>query len=282
VIAPDDYEFLSALLKRRSGLTLGDGKAYLLESRLPAVAATFNLTDIPAVVRALRVGANEALAKAVCDAMTTAETMFFRDDAPFRELKDALLPAAATRCREAGRPLRIWSAACSTGQEPYSIAMTVHGLRAALGQLPVEIAASDYSSAQLARAREGVYNSFEVQRGLPVTLMIAHFQPAGDGYRVSEELRRMVSFHERNLLESFAALPKFDVIFCRNVLIYFDVQAKADVLGRMAQQLTPGGVVILGGSETTLGITDALERREGSTAGVYVRRVVKGAVPNAA
>jgi chemotaxis protein methyltransferase CheR len=282
VIAPDDYEFLSTLLKRRSGLTLGDGKAYLLESRLPAVASTFNLTDIPAVVRALRVGGNEALTKAVCDAMTTSETMFFRDDAPFRELKDTLLPAAASRCREAGRPLRIWSAACSTGQEPLSIAMTVHGMRAALGQLPIEISASDYSSAQLARAREGVYNSFEVQRGLPVTLMLAHFQQVGDGFRVSEELRRMVTFHERNLLESFAALPKFDVIFCRNVLIYFDVQAKSDVLARMAQQLTPGGVVILGGSETTLGITDALERREGSTAGVYVRRNLSGAVPNAA
>jgi chemotaxis protein methyltransferase CheR len=276
VIAATDFEFIATLVKQRSGLTLGAGKEYLVESRLQAVAATWKHDDIPTLVRALRATRDARLEKAVCDAMTTSETMFFRDDAPFRELRDTLLPAAAARCRDGGRPLRIWSAACSTGQEPLSIAMTVLQSKAALGTTPVEIVASDYSSVQLARARSGVYNHFEVQRGLPVMMLVSHFQQIPDGFRASDDLRKMMTFHERNLLEPFTGLPQFDVIFCRNVLIYFDVQTKADVLQRMAATLTPGGVIILGGSETTLGITDALERR--GVPGVYGRR----GVPNAA
>ena len=272
MIAPADFEFLSTLVKQKSGLTLGPGKEYLVDSRLQPVAATWQCGDIPGLVRALRTSSDVKLVKAVCEAMTTSETMFFRDDAPFRELRETLIPAAAARCREACRPMRIWSAACSTGQEPLSIAMTVQQSKGVLGGVPVEISASDYSSVQLARARKGVYNHFEVQRGLPVAMLVSHFQQIPDGFRVSDELRRMMTFHERNLLDPFTGMPLFDVIFCRNVLIYFDVQTKANVLERMAAQLTPGGVVILGGSETTLGITDVFERRDGSTAGVYVRR----------
>ena len=287
MIAPADFEFISALVKQKSGLTLGAGKEYLVESRLQAVAATAKCDDISGLVRALRGFPDAKLVKAVCDAMTTSETMFFRDDAPFRELRETLIPAAAARCRDAGRPLRIWSAACSTGQEPLSIAMTVLQSKATLGTTPVEITASDYSSVQLARARSGVYNHFEIQRGLPVGLLVAHFQQIPDGFRANDDLRKMMTFHERNLLEPFTGLAQFDVIFCRNVLIYFDVQTKGDVLQRMANQLAPGGVVILGGSETTLGITEAFERREGSTAGVYVRRQATATrptsgVPNAA
>ena len=286
MIAPADFEFISTLVKQKSGLTLGAGKEYLVESRLQGVATTWKCDDIPALVRMLRGLPDPKLVKAVCDAMTTSETMFFRDDAPFRELRESLIPAAAARCRETGRPLRIWSAACSTGQEPLSIAMTVLQSKAVLGTTPVEITASDYSSVQLARAKSGVYNHFEVQRGLPVAMLVSYFQQIPDGFRASDDLRKMMTFHERNLLEPYTGLALFDVIFCRNVLIYFDVQTKANVLQRMASQLAPGGVVILGGSETTLGITDALERRDGSTAGVYVRRAVAPApgkgVPNAA
>jgi chemotaxis protein methyltransferase CheR len=277
MIAPDDFQYLCTLVKQRSGLTLGAGKEYLVESRLPAVAATWDCADLTALVRALRTTADPKLLKAVCDAMTTSETMFFRDDTPFRELRDVLLPAAATRCQALGRPMRVWSAACSTGQEPYSIAMTVLQSKAALGSVGVEITASDFSGVQLQRAREGVYNHFEVQRGLPVSLMVAHFQPAGDNFRVSDQLRKMVTFHERNLLEPFTGLPTFDVIFCRNVLIYFDVPSKGDVLRRLAAQLAPGGVIVLGGSETTLGVTDALERRDGTVAGIYVPKGARAA-----
>jgi chemotaxis protein methyltransferase CheR len=277
MIAPDDFQYLCTLVKQRSGLTLGAGKEYLVESRLPAVAATWNCADLTALVRALRTTADPKLVKAVCDAMTTSETMFFRDDTPFRELREVLLPAAAARCHASGRPMRVWSAACSTGQEPYSIAMTVLQAKAALGNVGVEITASDFSAVQLQRAREGVYNHFEVQRGLPVSLMVAHFQPAGDNFRVSDQLRKMVTFHERNLLEPFTGLPTFDVIFCRNVLIYFDVPSKGDVLRRLAAQLAPGGVIVLGGSETTLGVTDALERRDGTVAGIYVPKGARAA-----
>jgi chemotaxis protein methyltransferase CheR len=209
--------------------------------------------------------------KTVCDAMTTGETLFFRDTKPFTALEEELLPAAAKAARAAGRPVRIWCAACSTGQEPYSIAMIVQKLEPLLGGARVEILATDFSHAALARAKAGVYNQFEVQRGLPVQLLVKHFTPVPDGFEIREELRRRITFQEINLLHPFPASWQFDIIFCRNVLIYFDVPTKKDVLERMARLLTRGGSLFLGGTESTLGVTDALVRVPSHPAGVFCR-----------
>lgn len=269
MIAGDDYRFLADLLKRNSGLALGDGKEYLLESRLPSVAARMGFADLPSLVQGLRFRPTPDLIKAVCDAMTTGETFFFRDTVPFVALEQQLIPEMLPGARALGRPLRIWCAASSTGQEPYSIAMIVDRMRPTLAGVPVEIVATDYSSATLARARAGIYNQFEVQRGLPVQLLVKYFQQVPTGFQISAELRRMVEFRELNLLQPLTALGMFDIIFVRNVLIYFDTPTKRDVLERIARQLHPGGAVLLGGTENTLGITERLVRQEGSGVSVY-------------
>ncbi|MFN8667010.1 MAG: protein-glutamate O-methyltransferase CheR [Gemmatimonadaceae bacterium] len=271
MIAPDDYRFLADLLKRGSGLALGDGKEYLLESRLPPVATRFGMADLPALVGALRTRSTPDLVKAVCDAMTTGETLFFRDNAPFQALEKQLIPEILPRARAQGRAIRIWCAACSTGQEPYSIAMIMDQMKGVLGTTRVEIVASDYAAPTLARAKEGIYNQFEVQRGLPVQLLVKHFKQVPAGFQVTDALRNSITFREQNLLQPFTALGTFDVVFVRNVLIYFDSNTKRDVLERIARQLTPGGTVLLGGTENTLGLTDALVRLPGATTSLYRR-----------
>ena len=271
MIAADDYAFLSDLLKRHSGLALGPGKEYLLESRLPSVAAVHGQADVAGLVGLLRRAPSKQLVKQVCDAMTTNETMFFRDGKPFVSLEKELLPAAAQRARSQGRPVRIWCAASSTGQEPYTIAMIVAQMEAQLAGVKVEITATDYSSAALARAKAGVYNQFEVQRGLPVQLLVKYFRPHPDGFELVPEIRNRVTYQEINLLDPYPNFWQFDLIFCRNVLIYFDVPTKKDVIDRMARLLVPGGGLFLGGTESTLGITDSVVRVPGNAGGLFCR-----------
>lgn len=271
MITPEDYAFIANLLKVHSGLSLGDGKAYLLESRLPPVATSLGYADLPALFRALRAGAPQSVVKAVCDAMTTGETLFFRDTAPFTVFREMLLPSALQRARESRRAVRIWCAACSTGQEPYSLAMTLADMQADLSGTPVEIVATDYSAHAVARAREGVYNQFEVQRGLPVQNLVKYFQPAAQGFQIKPELRQSIRFEEINLLKPFPATWQFDIVFCRNVLIYFDTATKKDVLDRMSRLLFRGGAVLLGGTESTLGVTESLTKMPGTLGGIYCR-----------
>ncbi|MBC7841081.1 MAG: protein-glutamate O-methyltransferase CheR [Gemmatimonadaceae bacterium] len=203
--------------------------------------------------------------------MTTNETVFFRDTKPFDVLRTDVLPAAALRARALGRPVRIWCAASSTGQEPYSIAMIVAQMEAQLAGTEVQITATDYSAATIARARSGIYNQFEVQRGLPVQLLLKFFEPVADGFELLPEIRRRVTFEEYNLLHPFPASWQFDIIFCRNVLIYFDMPTKKDVIDRMAKLLTGGGTLFLGGTESTLGITDSVLRVQRHAAAVFCR-----------
>lgn len=271
MIAPDDYKFLADLLKRGSGLALGEGKEYLLESRLPPVAARFGFADLAGLIAALRTRGTADMVKAVCDAMTTGETLFFRDTAPFQALEKQLIPELLPRVRAQGRAIRIWCAACSTGQEPYSIAMIMDQMKASLGTTRVEIVASDYAAPTLARAKEGIYNQFEVQRGLPVQMLVKYFKQVPTGFQVTDALRNSITFREQNLLQPFTALGTFDVVFVRNVLIYFDAPTKKDVLDRIARQLSPGGTVLLGGTENTLGLTDSLARIPGATTSLYRR-----------
>lgn len=267
MIAVEDYRFLADLLHKASGLALGDGKEYLLESRLPPVATRLGYPDLRALVTALRLRSTPDLVKAVCDAMTTGETFFFRDTTPFTVFENELIPEQLAMLRAKGltRPIRIWCAACSTGQEPYSLAMILDKMRPTLAGTNVEIVASDYSTPTLARAKEGIYNQFEVQRGLPVQMLVRYFKQVPAGFQVNADLRDRISFREQNLLQPFTQLGMFDIVFIRNVLIYFDIATKRDVLERIARQLNPGGSVMLGGTENTLGVTTKLVRINGAS-----------------
>ncbi|MGJ4953296.1 CheR family methyltransferase [Bradyrhizobium sp. HKCCYLS20291] len=256
-MTPLDYEFLRKLLKERSGLDLSADKQYLVESRLLPLARRANLSGISELVQKMKSG-GEQLTTQVVEAMTTNETFFFRDKVPFDHLRDYILPALI-QSRASRRSLRIWSAACSTGQEPYSIAMCLREFGAALAGWRIEIVGTDLSQEVLEKSKAGLYSQFEVQRGLPIQLLVKHFTQLGDLWQLSADIRGMVQHRQLNLLQDFSHLGKFDVIFCRNVLIYFDQETKASIFERLAKQLEPDGTVLLGAAESVVGITDAFK-----------------------
>jgi len=251
------FETFAELLRARSGLVIGPDKTYLLETRLAPIARRENLPDLTALAARLRIPGADRLAREVVEAMTTNESLFFRDAKPFAHVRATALPRLHA-ARPPGVPLRIWSAAASTGQEAYSLAMIVAELRPTLGARRVEILGTDLAREPLARAREGLYSQFEVQRGLPVQMLVKHFRKEESNWRIADPLRAAVTFREWNLLDIPAPLGRFDIVFCRNVLIYFDAPTKARVLEAIAGQLAPDGVLYLGGAETVLGITDRL------------------------
>jgi chemotaxis protein methyltransferase CheR len=272
VITSDDYSYLSALLRTKSGLALGPGKEYLLESRLPPVAKAYGFSSVNEMVATLRSGPHQELIKAVCDAMTTGETFFFRDTIPFDLLRTTILPDLADRCRRAGRALRIWSSAASTGQEAYSVAMLLADMGVQMSGVRVDLVATDFASHALNRARRALFTQIEVQRGLPERFLRQFFISTPDGYRLADDIRRRVAFRELNLLESFRSLGQFDVILCRNVLIYFDTMTKKDVLDRLGASLTPGGYLFLGATETAFGLTERVVRIPDIPTSLHVRR----------
>lgn len=272
MISPGDYSFISALLRRNSGLALGAGKEYLLESRLPPVALTYGFASLLEMISMLRSRPHADLVKAVCDAMTTGETFFFRDTVPFEVMRTRMLPELAERCRRDGRPLRIWCSAASTGQEPYSVAMLIAEASGSIAGVRVDVVATDYAAHALNRARRGLFTEMEVQRGLPERLLRKYFTEGPDGFHVVDEIRRRVIFRELNLTESFRSMGQFDVILCRNVLIYFDSVTKKDVLNRLATALNPGGYLLLGATESAFGLTDRLARLPDTPASVHMRR----------
>ncbi|WP_430910827.1 CheR family methyltransferase [Methylobacterium sp. sgz302541] len=252
-----DFDFIRTYLKQRSGLALTHEKRYLVESRLGPVCKRFNLASLSDLVGALRLSRDTAMERAVVEAMTTNETFFFRDRVPFDLFRDVLLPQAIQR-KAAQRRLRIWCAASSTGQEPYSLAMLVQEAAPRLSGWQVEIVATDLSTEVLEKAKLGLYSHFEAQRGLPVQLLLKYFAQVGEQWQISPAIRQMVGYRQLNLLHGFEALGAFDIIFCRNVLIYFDAPTKADILGRLAASLQPGGALLLGAAETVIGLTDKL------------------------
>lgn len=253
-----DFDFISSLLLQRSGLVLNDDKAYLLESRLGPVARKHGLGAIGDIVAQLRARPGSPLEKDVVEAMTTNESFFFRDQKPFDQFKDIVLPQLL-QARAAQRSIRIWSAACSSGQEPYTLAMLLKEQAAKLQGWRIEIVATDLSTAILEKAKEGLYSQFEVQRGLPITMLVKYFTQAGDRWQISPELRSMVSYRTFNLLDDPRSLGRFDVVFLRNVLIYFDQPTKTKVLERVAKLMPADGYLYLGGAETVLGITDKFQ-----------------------
>jgi chemotaxis protein methyltransferase CheR len=249
-----DYEYLRKLLKERSGLDLSADKQYLLESRLLPLARKAGLSGIPELVQKLQ-GGSSALITSVVEAMTTNETFFFRDKVPFDHFRDTIMPEVL-KARAARRSVRIWCAAGSTGQEPYSLAMTLKEMGAALTGWRVEIIATDLSQEVLEKAKAGVYSQFEVQRGLPIQMLMKHFKQTGETWQINPELRAMIQHRQLNLLQDFSHLGTFDVIFCRNVLIYFDQETKINIFNRLARQIEPDGFLVLGAAETVVGLTD--------------------------
>lgn len=250
-----DFEFLSAILKQRSGLVLTEEKAYLLESRLMPVARKFGFAGLPELVAMVREDRPEDLLCDITEAMTTNESLFFRDMKPFEQLRTLVIPQLVEK-RAAQRTLRIWSAAASSGQEPYSIGILLKELGDLLEGWDIQILATDISADMLNRARAGLYTQFEVQRGLPIATLVKYFKQVGEKWRLDANIRSMVKFKEFNLLDDTAVLGQFDIVFCRNVLIYFDQQTKSEVLSRISSVMPNDGVLYLGGAETVLGITE--------------------------
>jgi chemotaxis protein methyltransferase CheR len=246
---------IATMLKARSGLVLGPDKIYLLETRLAPLMKREGLRDLNALSQQLR--PDGALERAVVEAMTTNESLFFRDSKPFDALRQRIF-ARLHAARPPGAPLRIWSAAASTGQEAYSIAMVAQEMAATLGGRRVDILATDIAREPLQRARDGLYTQFEIQRGLPMQLLVKYFEKDDGQWRIKPSLRGAVTFREWNLLTDLKPLGQFDIVFCRNVLIYFDAPTKTRVLNAIARQLPPDGVLFLGGAETVLGLTESL------------------------
>ncbi len=255
---PDDFEFLSRTVRERSGLQLTQDKAYLLESRLLPVARKYGAKTLDEFVGAVRHRPDQEQLKAITEAMTTNETLFFRDTKPFEQFKRLVLPALL-QARAAQRAIKIWCAASSSGQEPYSLAMVIKEEGAKLAGWRFEILATDLSIEMIERARAGMYSQFEVQRGLPIQLLMKYFKQMDDRWQLSDEIRNMVQYRQFNLLEDPRTLGTFDIVFCRNVLIYFDQTTKGQVLDRISRLLPADGVLYLGGAETVLGITDRFE-----------------------
>jgi chemotaxis protein methyltransferase CheR len=257
-VTPLDYEFLRKLLKERSGLDLSPDKQYLVESRLVPLARKASLAGITELVQKMKAGAAEPLIAEVVEAMTTNETFFFRDKVPFDHLKDTMLPAVL-QARAARRTLRIWCAASSTGQEPYSIAMCLKGLGAALAGWKIDIIATDLSQGVLEKSKAGIFSQFEVQRGLPIQLLVKHFTQVGDMWQLNADIRSMVQHRQLNLMQDFGHLGTFDIIFCRNVLIYFDQDTKTGIFERMSRLVESDGFLVLGAAESVVGISDAFK-----------------------
>ncbi|MCA1940300.1 MAG: protein-glutamate O-methyltransferase [Caenispirillum bisanense] len=263
---PEDFDYVAQMLKTRSGLVLTKDKSYLLESRLMPVARKRGFKGLDDLVAQLR-RRDEALAADVTEAMTTNESFFFRDMKPFEQFRDVVLPNLI-KTRAAKKSFRIWCAAASSGQEPYSLAIILKEASARLQGWRTEIVGTDISREILQKARAGLYSQFEVQRGLPIQLMVKYFKKKEDQWEIDPALRAMVQYKEWNLLQDLRGLGQFDVIFCRNVLIYFDQPTKSMVLDNMSKLLADDGVLYLGGAETVLGISDKFKPIPGQR-GVY-------------
>lgn len=263
---PDDMAFLAEVVRTRSGLALAADKRYLVESRLTPVARQEEFESVEALVEALRSHRNEALMWAATEALTTSETSFFRDKAPFEQFRDEVLPAlAASRS-----VLRVWCAACATGQEPFSLAMLMDEVGHHHPKLKLDLCASDISGRCVHKAQSGLFSRFEVQRGLPIGHLIRYFDEVEEAWRAKPALRQAVRWRTFNLLDDPKPLGRFDVVFCRNVLSDFEPSTRTRVLEQIASVTAPDGYLFLGAEETALGITEAFRAVEGK-AGLFTR-----------
>lgn len=252
-MTPNSFAQLTEFLRRNSGYVLQAEKSYLVESRLKPIADLRGFEDLDDLVAVLGTGKDQLLINDVVEAMTINETSFFRDTSPFRLLIDNVLPTLC-ETRHPDAHIRIWSAACSIGQEPYSIAMAIKEAAGVIGRRTVEIVATDISPRNVERGRVGLYSDHEIQRGLLPELRDRYFYRTGKAWEASPLLKKMIRFRSFNLLDSYSGMGTFDVIFCRNVLIYLDAETKCQVLCDLADHLSPDGVIFLGAAETVVGV----------------------------
>ncbi len=257
-LAQSEYRMFCDFLEQQCGIVLGDNKVYLVKSRLSPLMSRFGLESLTDLVNKTLSPSERALRAAVVDAMTTNETLWFRDSYPFELLKDKLFPEL-----DNGRPIKIWSAASSSGQEPYSMAMTIHEYKERAGsrsKSSFSVVGTDISTTMLELCKNAQYDSLALSRGLSQERKDKFFEEADEGMmRVKAEFRRLVSFRNLNLLDSFTVMGKFDIIFCRNVLIYFSPEVKSKIINKFAEQLNPNGYLVLGASESMSGLSDRFE-----------------------
>ncbi len=274
-LAIADIDYLRQVVSSRSGNVLTQEQGYLLESRLSPVAQTAGLKDVEALVTELRKSNSSALHDRVSEAMTINETSFFRDSHPFQAMREQILPTLI-EARRATRQLSIWCAASSCGQEPYSLAILIREHFPQLADWNVRIVGTDLSDEMLTKARQGRYSQFEVGRGLPAKLLINHFQRVGTEWVVKDDVRRLVEFRKMNLTQAWPYMAPADVVFIRNVLIYFDVPTKQSILSRALRVLRPDGYLFVGGSETLLNMSLPIRRESIGQTAVYRPSIVNG------
>ena len=263
---PQDIEAIRGVVLSRSGVVVDPAKTYLIESRLAPLVRREGFASLSELVQAMRAHRDDKLMWQVTEALTSSETCFFRDRAPFDQFREEILPALAAR--RGDRPIRVWSAACSTGQEPYSLAMIVDAEASKLPGVKIELFGSDLSEGRLEKAQAGLYSQFEVQRGLPIRLLVRYFERADELWALSPRLRQMVRWRRINLLADLRALGQFDVIFCRNVICDLDETVRGRVLEQLAAALPEDGRLVLGLDESVIGVTGALQPVPGRR-GVY-------------
>lgn len=268
LVSPEDYKYITNFLLETTGLSLGENKEYLLEARLIPLAQSHGMNGIEDLALSLKSRLDKNLEKDVMEAMTTNESSFFRDRRPFDELKAEILPNLIAE-RKTTQKLRIWSSACSNGQEAYSIVMTLRENYPELADWNIQIVGTDLCSKALTRAETGVYSQFEVQRGLPVQLLMKYFEQNEQGWKMKEDPGISMQWKHLNLLEDFQHLGMFDLVFCRNVLIYFEPDVKKDILDRISKQMNSSGTLLLGAAETVLGISDRYAKLPDCKSAIY-------------
>lgn len=270
-ITTTEFDYIRRLVLAESGIVLEPGKEYLVDARMATLIRQEKIESVDKLIERMRADRRDPIHKRVIEAMTTNETSFFRDVHPFETLKNTVLPAMLAN-RAASRSLSIWCGASSAGQEPYTIAMTLLENCPQIADWKLTFIATDLSSEMIARSKAGKYNQIEMNRGLPAALLIKYFDKRGLEWQVKQKLRDMIDFRELNLTTAWPHLPAMDIVFLRNVLIYFDTQTKRDILGRIRELLKPDGYLFLGCAETTLSIDDGYERLPVEKSGCYRHR----------
>jgi len=275
-ISPEDFEFVRTVVREQAGIILEPGKEYLVESRLQPLARREGFPSIAEMVVKMRSPLGKAVMQKAVDAMTTNETTFFRDIEPFEALRKFVLPELI-EAKKTTKRLKIWYAASSTGQEPYSVSMLMQEHFPQLASWEVIQLATDISPSVLERAREGRYGQVEVNRGLPANYLIKYFSKQGNEWQLKDSIRKMVRFEELNLIRPWPSMGDLDIVMIRNVMIYFDIDAKKQILGRIRRDLRPEGYLFLGGAETTMNLDDSFVRQQYERAGCYRPRIAAAA-----
>ena len=267
-ISASDFEYISKMVRDRSAIVLETGKEYLVESRLFPVVKQEGLDSLKELVKKISLNNDKRLQDMVVEAMTTNETSFFRDHHPFETLKNSVIPELIKK-RQSTREFNIWCGASSSGQEPYSIAMLLKENFPELNTWKLNYIATDISNEMLNRCREGYYSQLEINRGLPASMMVKYFDRDGAHWQIKEDFRKMIDFKMLNLSEAWPTMPQMDIVMLRNVLIYFDVETKKNILAKIQKLLKPDGYLFLGAAETTINLNDSFERMVFKQSGCY-------------